>query len=470
VGTIAVGVAKALADVVTISGNGGGTGASPLVSIKHAGSPWELGLAEAHQHLVANGLRHTITVETDGGLRTGRDVLIAALLGADRYGFGTVPLLALGCKMVRQCHENTCPVGITTQDEDLRAKYTGSVEQVISLFRHIAEDVRAHLAAMGARSLDEVIGRADLLAAVDPEHPVAAAFVALLDRADFGDDRAARTDRSFRTVARSPVGDQLAVEAARIAAVKGHVQLAYPIENTDRAVGTRLAGEVAAMVGDAEPPGSLEVRLSGTAGQSLGAFLVPGVTMRLAGTANDYVGKGMAGGTVVVAPEVSDPDAIPHGAGNACLYGATGGRLFIAGGVGQRFAVRNSGATAVVEGTSDHACEYMTGGVVALLGPVGRNVGAGMTRGVVYVWDPDHTARGRLADSAPAAQRLGSGDAATLRRLAEEHVSLTGSRRVMAMLRSWEEVVTACWVVRAASPQPAGVEESTAVGVAATRA
>jgi glutamate synthase (ferredoxin) len=470
VGTIAVGVAKALADVVTISGNGGGTGASPLVSIKHAGSPWELGLAEAHQYLVANGLRHTITVETDGGLRTGRDVLVAALLGADRYGFGTVPLLALGCKMVRTCHENTCPVGIATQDEDLRAKYTGSVEQVISLFRHIAEDVRAHLAAMGARSLDEVIGRADLLTPTDPDHPVAVAFVDLLDRADFGDDRAARTDRSFRTVARSPVGDQLAVEAARIAAVKGHVQLAYPIENTDRAVGTRLAGEVAAMVGDAEPPGSLEVRLSGTAGQSLGAFLVPGVTMRLAGTANDYVGKGMAGGTVVVAPEVSDPDAIPHGAGNACLYGATGGRLFVAGGVGQRFAVRNSGATAVVEGASDHACEYMTGGVVALLGPIGRNVGAGMTGGVVYVWDPDHTARGRLADSAPPAQRLESSDAATLRRLAEEHLSFTGSRRMRSMLRSWDEVVAACWVLRASPPQPAAaMPEPAAAAVVAIR-
>lgn len=452
VGTIAVGVAKALADVVTISGNGGGTGASPLVSIKHAGSPWELGLVEAHQYLVANGLRHSIVVETDGGLRTGRDVLVAALLGADRYGFGTVPLLALGCKMVRQCHENTCPVGIATQDETLRAKYSGSVEQVITLFRHIAEDVRSRLASMGARSLDEVVGRADLLAPVDPDHPVARAFVSLLERADFADVSAARTDRSFRTVARSPVGDQLAVEGGRIAAVKGHVQLAYPIENTDRAVGTRLAGEVAAMVGDAEPPGTVDVRLSGTAGQSLGAFLVPGVSLRLSGTANDYVAKGMAGGTIVVVPAVSDRTSIPHGAGNACLYGATGGRLFIAGGVGQRFAVRNSGATAVVEAAAEHACEYMTGGTVALLGPIGRNIAAGMTGGTLFVWDPDHTVRGRLSDSAPPASRLGRADADALRELVEDHVSLTGSPRVLALLRNWERATASCWVVRPVGP------------------
>ncbi|MBA2338290.1 MAG: glutamate synthase subunit alpha, partial [Acidimicrobiia bacterium] len=463
VGTIAVGVAKALADVVTISGNGGGTGASPLVSIKHAGSPWELGLVEAHQYLVANGLRHTIIVETDGGLRTGKDVLVAALLGADRYGFGTLPLLALGCKMVRQCHENTCPVGIATQDEDLRAKFSGSVEQVITLFRHIAEDVRTRLAAMGARSLDEVIGRADLLAPVDPSHPVASSFASLLDRADFTDARAARTDRSFRTVARSPVGDQLAVDGGRIAAVKGHVQVAYPVANTDRAVGTRLAGEVAAMVGDAEPPGTLDVRLSGTAGQSLGAFLVPGVSLRLAGTANDYVAKGMAGGTVVVVPEVSDRTAIPHGAGNACLYGATGGRLFIAGGVGQRFAVRNSGATAVVESAADHACEYMTGGVVALLGPIGRNTGAGMTGGTLFVWDPEHTARGFLADSAAPAHRLDAADGDTLRELAETHVALTASPRVLTLLRAWEQTVATCWVLRPVSPRR---RESAAAGVA----
>ena len=471
VGTIAVGVAKALADVVTISGNGGGTGASPLTSIKHAGSPWELGLAEAHQALVGNGLRHAITVETDGGLRTGRDVVVAALLGADRYGFGTVPLLALGCKMVRQCHENTCPVGIATQREDLRAKYTGSVDQVIVLFRHIAEDVRRHLAAMGARSLDEVIGRGDLLVPADPGHRVATQFAGLLARADFSSPATARTDRSFRTVARSPIGDQLAIEGGRAAAVQGTIRLAYPIRNTDRAVGTRLSGEIANLVGNAEPAGTVEVRFSGTAGQSFGAFLTNGVTMRLAGTANDYVGKGMGGGRIVVVPEPTDRTDAPHGAGNACLYGATGGSLFVAGGVGQRFAVRNSGALAVVEAASDHAGEYMTGGTVVVLGRTGRNVAAGMTGGTLFVWDPDHSAKGHFADSAPPASRPNDLDAERLRSLVDEHLEHTGSRVARRLLDRWQAVIGEFWVLRPTPPStpatPAGSEAGETIEVLA---
>ncbi len=465
VGTISVGVAKALADVVTISGNGGGTGASPLVSIKHAGSPWELGLAEAHQALVANGLRHAITVETDGGMRTGRDVVIAALLGADRYGFGTVPLIALGCKMVRQCHENTCPVGIATQREDLRAKYGGSVEQLVILFRHIAEDVRSALAAIGAHSLDEIIGRADLLAprSLPDDTPfeqretgnrVATEFVSLLQRADFAVEPTARTDRSFRTVGRSPVGDQLAVEGLRAVVSGGTERLAYPVQSTDRAVGTRLAGEIAAAVGDGVPMGEVEVRLSGTAGQSLAAFLTKGVSIHLEGTANDYVGKGMGGGTVSISPQVSDPGSVPHGAGNACLYGATGGRLFIAGGVGQRFAVRNSGAVAVVEGASDHAGEYMTGGAVAVLGPIGRNVAAGMTGGTIFVWDPAHSAKGYFAESAPAAVRPVAADLDLLRDLVEAHVAHTASPRGRAMLADWGRTSGEFWMIRAVAPKP----------------
>ncbi len=453
VGTIAVGVAKALADVVTISGNGGGTGASPLVSIKHAGSPWELGLAEGHQALVANGLRHTITVETDGGLRTGRDVVIAALLGADRYGFGTMPLIALGCKMVRQCHENTCPVGIATQREDLRAKYTGSVEQLVNLFRQVADDARRHLAAMGAHSFDEIIGRADLLTPKDPNLDIARQFTAQLARADYAGD-ASRTDRSFRTVARSPVGDQLAVEGARAAVAHGTIDLTYPVQNTDRAVGTRLSGELASIVSDAIPPGTVRVRLSGTAGQSLGAFLAPGVEMYLAGTANDYVGKGLGGGRIVVAPHVADSDSVPHGAGNACLYGATGGELFVAGGVGQRFAVRNSGAVAVVEAASDHACEYMTGGTVVILGEAGRNIAAGMTGGVLYIWDPKHAARGHFADSAPRASRPDAADARTLRAVIQDHVTYTGSSTGRKLLTNWEHSVGEFWVLRPLAPQP----------------
>jgi hypothetical protein len=296
VGTIAVGVAKAHADGVTISGNGGGTGASPLVSIKHAGSPWELGLAEAHQSLVANGLRSAISVETDGGLRTGKDVVVAALLGADRFGFGTLPLLALGCKMIRQCHENTCPVGIATQREDLRAKYTGSVDQVIQLFRLIAHDVRRILAGIGAGSIDEIIGRADLLAT--PQEGPAADLGSLLVRADFGEDR------RFRRLERSPLGDVLAGVGRSVLAGDGPATVAFPVRNTDRAVGTRLSGEIAeATNGEGLPIGSITVRLAGTAGQSFGAFLIDGVDLDLAGVGNDYVGKGMGGGTIVRAEQ-----------------------------------------------------------------------------------------------------------------------------------------------------------------------
>ncbi|MDJ0960264.1 MAG: glutamate synthase large subunit [Acidimicrobiia bacterium] len=454
VGTIAVGVAKALADVVTISGNSGGTGASPLVSIKHAGSPWELGLAEAHQALVADGLRSTIIVETDGGLRTGRDVVIAALLGAERYGFGTLPLIALGCKMVRQCHENTCPVGIATQREDLRAKYTGSVDQAVQLFRLIAEDVRRHLAAMGVYTLDEIIGRADLLEAA-VEHPTADEFAGLLARADFSQAH------SFRDYNRSPVGEQMAVEGRRAARSGRTIDLAYPVANTDRSVGTRLSGEIAEFTGDTGlPEDSIRVRLAGTAGQSFGAFLHKGISLRLTGTANDYVGKGMGGGLISIAPWVEDPGADAHGGGNACLYGATGGKLFIAGRVGQRFAVRNSGAIAVVEGASDHCGEYMTGGAVAVVGPLRRNVAAGMTGGVLFIWDPDGVAPSRLAPSAPQPKRPTASDAMQLEAMLTEHIAETGSRRVGQLLERWAEAVNEFWVVRALPPEVLAPEVS----------
>jgi glutamate synthase domain-containing protein 2/glutamate synthase domain-containing protein 1/glutamate synthase domain-containing protein 3 len=457
VGTIAVGVAKALADVVTISGNSGGTGASPLVSIKHAGSPWELGLAEAHQALVANGLRSTITVETDGGLRTGTDVVVAALLGASRYGFGTLPLLALGCKMVRQCHLNTCPVGIATQREDLRAKYPGTVDQVVVLFRLIAEDIRRTLAEMGVHSLEELIGRADLLVPRDPDHPVAAGFARLLVRADIG------SDRSFRRIERSPLGEQLAVDGR--AAFRGAtpLRLAYPVGNTDRSVGTRLSGEIAEIRGNAGfDDGTISIRLSGTAGQSLGAFLTRGLTMELDGAGNDYVGKGMGGGLIVIRPEL-EGEGLAHGAGNACLYGATGGRLFVSGAVGQRFAVRNSGAVAVVEGTSDHCCEYMTGGVVVVVGATGSNVAAGMTGGVLFVWDPEVTAKVHFAETAPEAARPSEDDAALLQTLLAEHVRWTGSARTVTLLEDWPAAAQSFWVLRPSPPPvPAIADEAAA--------
>jgi glutamate synthase (ferredoxin) len=444
VGTIAVGVAKADADVITVSGSEGGTGASPLVSIKHAGSPWELGVAEAHQALVAKGMRSKVTLETDGGLRTGRDVVVAALLGAERFGFGTLPLLALGCKMVRQCHLNTCPVGITTQDLELRAKYTGSVDQVISLFRHVAEEVRHHLAAIGSRTMEEIIGCADLLRPADSSHPLAPDLAALLVRA-----QGRRHHEGYQPIPFSRLSELIAVDAAD--AIRGgpRVELTYPIENTDRTIGAGISGEIAALHGDeglAED--QVRIRLNGTAGQSFGAWLCPGVTLELRGTANDYVAKGMAGGTIAVTP--ARTEGVPHAAGNAVLYGATGGKLFLAGRAGQRFAVRNSGASTVVEGCSDHGCEYMTGGVVVVIGDVGRNFAAGMTGGRALVWDPNLGLKARLAETAPATRRPSAAEIDLLRSLLEEHHQLTSSPTAGRLLE--DDDLDDFWVI-----EPKGV-------------
>jgi glutamate synthase domain-containing protein 3 len=456
-----VGVAKAHADVILVSGNAGGTGASSLVSIKHAGSPWEIGVAEAHQALAANGLRTSVTLETDGGLRTGRDVIVAALLGADRFGFGTLPLLALGCKMVRQCHENTCPVGITTQREDLRAKFTGSVDQVIRLFTLLATDVQRQLARMGAASIEEIVGRGDLLVPHDQDDSVGASFSRLLV------DARPDTERSFRTIPRSPLGDVLADQAPIAGSGNDRIDLRYPIRNRDRAVGTRLSGLIARTWGDAAPDGdAVSIGLIGSAGQSLGAFLTGGVSIDVDGTGNDGVGKGMGGGVVVIRPSVSG-EGVPHGAGNACLYGATGGGLFISGAVGQRFAVRNSGARAVVEGASDHCCEYMTGGTVVVLGSVGGNVAAGMTGGVLFIWDPDLTAKARFSDTAPPASRLSDADAHLLHDLVVEHYERTDSSNASELLASWSAARDQFWVLRPLPPRAVGaaVESESASSV-----
>jgi glutamate synthase (ferredoxin) len=460
VGTVAVGVAKAGADAIVVCGAEGGTGASPLVSIKHAGSPWELGLAEAHQVLVANVLRDRVELETDGGLRTGRDVVVAALLGAERFAFGTLPLLALGCKMVRQCHQNTCPVGIATQRAELRTRFSGAADHVVQLFLLLAEEVRRHLAFLGARSLSQLIGRADLLEPIG--HPVGQGLGPLLVRAE-----GRRRHPGFRPVARGALADVL-LEESRPALQTGRpVSLSYPVSNVDRAVGTHLAGEVAAISGDRGlPEGTVAIRLAGTAGQSLGAFLTPGISVRLEGVANDYVGKGMGGGRIVVAPRPLASGRVPQAAGNAVLYGATGGRLFVAGAAGQRFAVRNSGAVAVAEGCSDHGCEYMTGGTVVLLGPVGRNFGAGMTGGVVYVWDPEGLFHRHLADTAPAVHRPTEAEALEIRALLEEHSRETGSPTAHLILDSFEEQAARFWVLRTGGRAPAEeglVRESLAV-------
>jgi glutamate synthase domain-containing protein 2/glutamate synthase domain-containing protein 1/glutamate synthase domain-containing protein 3 len=447
VGTIAVGVAKAQADVVLISGADGGTGASPLVSIKHAGSPWEIGLAEAHQALAANGLRGRVALEADGGMRTGRDVVVAALLGAERFGFGTLPLLALGCKMVRRCHENTCPVGIATQREDLRAKYTGSADQVVQMFRLLSEEVRRHLAGLGARSLEEIIGRADLLVPISSNLSLAQGLSRLLV-----DTRSRQIHPGFEEVKRSAVGDALLADWVQSAdAGTDEVEIAYPVTNRDRTVGTRLSGEVIARHPDGLPEGTVRIRLAGTSGQSLGAFLAPGISIRLDGTANDYVGKGQGGGTIAIVPKLREPVGPAHGAGNAVLYGATGGKLFIAGPVGQRFAVRNSGAVAVVEGCSDHGCEYMTGGVAVVLGSAGRNLAAGMTGGTLFVWDPDWVVIRSLADTAPFARRLVDAERVQLRALIEEHLVETGSTRAAQILKAWDRESENFWILEGAA-------------------
>jgi glutamate synthase domain-containing protein 2/glutamate synthase domain-containing protein 3 len=445
VGTVAVGVAKAQADAILISGMEGGTGASPLESVKHAGAPWELGLAEAHQVLVANGLRSHVALETDGGLRTGRDVVVAALLGAERFGFGTLPLLAVGCKMVRQCHLNTCPVGIATQQEDLRAKFTGAADHVVTLFRLLAEEVRRHLASLGARSMAEIIGRADLLKPVD--HPLAGGLSKLLVRAE-GRWR----HQGYQKSAPSRLNDRLVDDALDAVDSGRPIDLAFPISNGDRTIGARLAGEIVRRRGsEGLPAGTVRVHLAGWAGQSFGAFLVDGLELRLEGTANDYVGKGLGGGLVVVKPRRPN-DLIPQAAGNAVLYGATSGTAFLSGIVGQRFAVRNSGATAVIEGCSDHGCEYMTGGTVVVLGSVGRNFAAGMTGGVAFVWDPKAILNRYLAETSPANRRLLEMERLELHGLIDSFLEATDSPVARGILDDWDRQADRFWVLRASKP------------------
>ena len=448
VGTIAAGVVKALADVVQISGNNGGTGASPLSSIKHAGMPWELGLAETQQALCENDLRDRVRVRVDGGMKTGRDIVIAALLGADEYSFGTAVMLAEGCIMVRACHKDTCPTGIATQRPNLRAKFTGTPEGVAAYLLFVAEETRQLLASLGLRTLDEAIGR-----------------VELLRQKRTGDPRADSLDLSpllvppagpeapRRFVAgvdiqrpRGALGHRLA-EDAFFALWEGHdVTLDYEITNADRTVGAVIGGSIGVEWGEGLPPGSVTARFSGSAGQSFGAFLADGVALELTGEANDYVGKGMGGGRIVIRPPADDAGD-PVLAGNTVLYGATGGQLFVAGRVGERFCVRNSGAVAVVEGTGDHACEYMTGGTVVVLGPVGYNLGAGMTGGEAYVYDHDGRLGNRLNAQLVESRRPNAAQASELRFLVECHREHTGSPLAAALLADWEATLRYFWWV-----------------------
>src|SRR6266852_666104 len=446
VGRVAAGVAKAYADYVLVSGHNGGTGASPLSSIKHAGSPWELGVAETHAILIENGLRHRIVVRVDGGLRTGRDVVIAALLGAESYGFGTAALVAIGCDMARQRHLNTCPTGIATQKLELRAKFRGTPEQVVAYFTWIAEDVRRILAELGCRTLDDAIGRVQLLERVDrPEVPRAQMLdLSLL----LADPTAGQDTPRRRTVARNDrpglhsLDDEiLRTLGPRLEAGRPFAGV-YDIGNHHLTVGARIAGRIADRSGNVGlAPGAIRLRFRGSAGQSFGAFALPGMRLELEGEANDYVGKGLSGGELVVRPF---RDAAPTVAGesqvilgNTVLYGATAGRLFAAGRAGDRFAVRNSGAVAVVEGTGDHGCEYMTAGVVVVLGEVGRNFAAGMSNGVAYVLDEAETFGARVNADMVAVVTLAPADERLVLDLVREHVANTGSPRGQAVLDHW---------------------------------
>jgi glutamate synthase domain-containing protein 2/glutamate synthase domain-containing protein 1/glutamate synthase domain-containing protein 3 len=457
VGTVAAGVVKALADVVHLSGANGGTGASPLSSIKHAGMPWELGLADTQQALVDNGLRSRVRVRVDGGFMTGRHVVVAAMLGADEFSFGTAAMIAEGCIMLRACHRDTCKPGIATQRPNLRANFTGTPEGVAAYFLYMADEVRNLLASLGFRSVEEAVGRVECLRQRTVGDPRADAVDLSPLIAPPLDPEAPRrfveSDPIQRT--RSDLGDQILADAFRRVWDGEDFELDYRIRNADRSIGASLGGAIALEYGETRPRGVARIRLEGSAGQSFGVFLTHGVKMELVGEANDYVGKGMGGGRIVIRPPDDDisladdapADLIPVLAGNTCLYGATGGELFVAGGAGERFGVRNSGAVAVVEGVGDHCCEYMTGGRIVVLGPAGFNLGAGMTGGDAFVWDPSASLMARLNTALVQAERPDAESLIELRWLIEKHHELTGSRRAEQLLKDWDVTSEQFWHV-----------------------
>jgi glutamate synthase (NADPH/NADH) large chain len=441
VGTIAVGVAKAGAGVITIAGSDGGTGASPWTSIKHAGSPWELGLSETHQALVMNNMREKVLLEVDGGLRSAKDVVIAATLGADRFGFGTLPLLALGCKMVRQCHENTCPVGIATQDENLRAKFTGAPEQVMQLFQFLAEDVQEYLQIFNVSELEDLIGHADLLGLKVLDNNLPGSLHKLLVNAV-----PEKKHPGFIKHDEGRLSRRITSEVVKSLNANKSSFLQYPISNEDRSIGARLSGEISInKLSQKLKENPSLISLSGSAGQSFGAFIRDGINLKLTGSANDYVGKGMGGGSITIIPQGKKMQGAYHAAGNAILYGATGGQLFISGRVGQRFGVRNSGAIAVVEGCSAHAAEYMTGGTLVILGEIGFNFAAGMTGGKVIVLNTQKSFDQYISESAPSSHDLNEIDSLDLKTLLEKHVSQTGSALATKLLSkedAWHRIFT----------------------------
>jgi glutamate synthase (NADPH/NADH) large chain len=452
IGTIAAGVAKAKADAILISGHSGGTGASAQTSLKYAGMPWEMGLSEAHQVLMLNRLRHRVKLRTDGGIKTGRDVVIAAMLGAEEFGVGTASLVAMGCIMVRQCHSNTCPVGVCSQDEALRQKFDGTPEKVISLFSFIAEDVREILAQLGFKTLAEVIGRTDLLHQVSrgADYLDDLDLNPLLVQADPGGHARYCTVEGRNEVPET-LDAQMIKDAAALFERGEKMQLAYAIRNTHRAIGTKFSSLIVRKFGmDGLQPGHLTVRLRGSAGQSLGAFGVRGLKLEVFGDANDYVGKGLSGADIVVRPAPSSPLLSQENTiiGNTCLYGATSGSLFAAGQAGERFAVRNSGANAVVEGCGSNGCEYMTGGTVVILGAVGDNFGAGFTGGMAFVYDQEDLFEKRVNPDTLIWQRVASSHwERVLRDLVEQHVTQTNSRYGAMLLHDWPRVVGRFWQI-----------------------
>jgi glutamate synthase (NADPH/NADH) large chain len=446
VGTVAAGVSKAHADVVLISGHDGGTGASPLTSIKHAGAPWELGLAETQQTLLLNRLRDRIVVQCDGQMKTGRDVVIAALLGAEEYGFATAPLVVSGCVMMRVCHLDTCPVGIATQNPKLRERFSGTPEFVINFFEFIAEEVRELLADLGFRSLEEVIGHAEFLdtsRAIEHWKASKLDLTPILQMPEPAEGDARTAVRVQDHGLERALDIELIQRSAPALDERAHVEFSVPVRNVNRTVGTLVGQEISRRWGEGLPDDTIVINLTGSAGQSFGAFAPRGLTLRLTGDANDYTGKGLSGGRIVVRPPDESTFAAEENviAGNVILYGATGGEMFLRGVVGERFCVRNSGAIAVVEGVGDHACEYMTGGRVVVLGATGRNFGAGMSGGIAYVHDPDGTFPRRVNMEMVDLDPLDAEDRAFLLDRVRRHLDETGSAVAERLLARWESGV-----------------------------
>lgn len=470
IGTVSCGVAKADADVIQISGGDGGTGASPLSSIKNAGCPWELGLSEAHSALLNTGLRERVTLRVDGGIRTGRDIAIAAMMGAEEYGFGTIAMIAEGCVMARVCHLNTCPVGVTSQKENLRKKFPGTPEHVVNFFEFVAEEVRQLMAHLGYSKFEDLIGRADLLKESKEQKDRVVKSRGVELNPFFSGIPNSSSDRSFLKANvdgnlvekgkivhtnkfSSDLDREVCADADIIKVINdnaGETSANYNIKNTDRSTCAMLAGEIARSHGNSGFNGKINVNFHGSAGQAFGAFVLPGLQVRLTGEANDYVGKGMHGGEIVVIPDAEAGFVAADSSivGNACLYGATGGDFHANGRAGERFCVRNSGAYAVAEGTGDHCCEYMTGGVVVVLGSVGRNVGAGMTGGVGYFYDPENSLEERLNKEIVKMQRVESTEGeAQLKAIIERHFEKTGSEKAEDILNNWDTDIGKFWQV-----------------------